>query len=402
MKLSLFLARRYLAAGGEGLFVRFATWVSYLGVTIGVLALVTATAMSNGFLVRIREKLTQMNADFTALAGPLGFTSKQLDRIHADLDRSPEVASYADVTAAAVLATSPLHPGGVMVRVVSAERRRLNRVIPLRSHLSEGGEDGLWLGVDLARRLGVGPGDSIDLLAPRLTLSPFGALPRIRSVRVGGVLSTGYYLYDSEYAYADRELQPLLSRGRPATAVLVRLDAAARPGSAFRRRMERRWGPEIRLLGIEEQNREFFRALAMEKLALAIAVGLIVVVAALNIASSLILLVTQKVRDIGLLRSMGLSAAGVRRIFLLQGLAVGAAGALTGLALGWPLVWVLDHYRLIPLNPDIYPLESVPFLARPTDGLWIALFVLVVALAAAWFPARKAASLDPASALRHG
>ncbi len=401
--LSYFIARRYVTSGGKGFFVRFATLISFLGVTVGVLALVVATAMSNGFLVRIREKLSTMNADLTLLGSPLGIPQHELDRIASILDQDSGVKAYAPVISGAVLATSPLHPGGILVRVVGGDHQSLEDVIPLDTFRIDGEKrDGCWLGVDLAKRLGLEVGDSFTAVIPRVSLTPFGALPKIKTLTVTGILKTGYYLYDTEYAYTDQDLvSDLLPTGNPASAILVKLRAPD-PNQRVQSRLQSLVGPTFRLVSVEEQNTAFFKALALEKLALAIAVGLIVMVAALNIASSLILLVTQKIRDIGVLRAMGVSASGIRLIFLLQGLVIGVVGTITGLALGIPLCLILDHFQLIPLNPDIYPLTSVPFLLRVSDLLLIGGFAILIALAAAFFPARRASRLDPSSALRHG
>lgn len=409
MTLVPFIGRRYLLAPRKQAFVSLITGVSILGVAVGVAALILALAISTGFSTRIREKIQLLSADLNIMSAGRELSPQAQERIRTAVAARPEVQASAPLVLGTGLLAGPLGGAVQVAKVVGVDPGSQDRVVPLsrfrqgEGGLGEvaGGTRGAVLGADLARALGVALGDEIQLIAPRLTLSPFGSLPRRASLRVTGLLKTDYYLYDSEFVYLDIGFaRSLFASEGAVSAVQLRLADPSRI-DGVRVALQRDLGPSVRVLDLVRSNAEFFKALQMERLLLFLAIGLIVLVAALNIVCTLILMVMEKVRDIGILRSMGASPRDVLAIFLFQGVVIGLVGTALGDLLGIFLSHVLDRYRLIPLSLDVYPLPYVPFITSPGQILTVSAFALAVSFGATLYPALRASRLDPVEALRY-
>ena len=257
------------------------------------------------------------------------------------------------------------------------------------------------LGRDLASTLGVGVGDVVTVLSPEGRLSPLGMLPLVTKFRVAGTVSSGLYEFDSTWAYVPlAAAQRLFAGGDRASLVEVRLDDlfAVREVTG---RILSALGEGYLTTDWITQNQSLFSALWLEKMAIGITIGLIVMVAALNIVATLILLVMEKHKDIAILVSMGASRGAITRIFVLQGTVIGALGTLTGAALGWGLCRVLDAYKLIRVPVDVYQISYVPFKLLPLDAATVIVGAVLICFLATIHPARGAARLDPAEALRY-
>ncbi len=259
---------------------------------------------------------------------------------------------------------------------------------------------GIVLGKDLADKLGVSIGDSLEVLTPEGNLTPFGVSPRTRAFKVVGVFSLGLFEYDSSYGFVHLSVaERLLDRVRP-DLMEVKVDelfAAPEVAQAITAGL----GSEYQAQDWADLNKSLFSALWLEKMAMSITIGLIVMVAALNIIASLVLLVMEKTRDIAILKTMGSSAASIRRIFMLQGLVIGTVGTLVGAVGGGVLIYVLDHYQLINVPLDVYQISYVPFRLLPLDFAVVVVAAILVCFVATIYPSRQAAKLDPAQALRY-
>ena len=267
----------------------------------------------------------------------------------------------------------------------------------------EGAEEdrpGILLGTDLAKRLGVKVGDLVQLTTPTATLTPVGVTTRGRTVRVAGIFALGLYEFDSAYGFVSLDLAKRLM-GKDAPELLqVRVDdiyAAER----IARRIPQELGDKYTAEDWSTWNRSLFSALWLEKMAISITIGLIVMVGALNIISSLILLVRQKSRDIAILKTMGTSSRRIMGIFMMQGLVIGVVGTTVGAVSGLLLCWFLDRYEVIQIPMDVYQVSHVPFVVQVfPDLIVVVVSTILICFLATIYPSRQASALDPVQALR--
>jgi lipoprotein-releasing system permease protein len=267
---------------------------------------------------------------------------------------------------------------------------------------TEGADDerpGILLGRDLAKQLEVTVGDLVDLTTPTATLTPSGIMTRGRTVRVAGIFALGLYEFDSAYGFVSLDLaKRLLAREEPEIVQLRVNDIYAARSIATA--IQDDLGSKYSADDWSRMNQSLFSALWLEKMAISITIGLIVMVGALNIISSLILLVRQKSRDIAILKTMGTSSKRVMGIFMMQGLVIGVVGTTVGALSGLTLCWVLDHYQLIQIPMDVYQVSHVPFVVLPLDLLTVVVATILICFLATIYPSRQASALDPVQALR--
>jgi lipoprotein-releasing system permease protein len=265
----------------------------------------------------------------------------------------------------------------------------------------EGAEDerpGICLGRDLAKQLGVKVGDLVDITAPTPVATPSGIMTRGRTVRVVCIFALGLYEFDSAYGFVSLELaKRLLAKEQPDLIQLRVKDIYTARSIA---RDVEALGDKYSADDWSRMNQSLFSALWLEKMAISITIGLIVMVGALNIISSLILLVRQKSRDIAILKTMGTSSKRVMGIFMMQGLVIGVVGTTVGAISGLALCWVLDRYKLIQIPMDVYQVSHVPFVVLPLDLLTVVVATILICFLATIYPSRQASALDPVQALR--
>jgi lipoprotein-releasing system permease protein len=263
---------------------------------------------------------------------------------------------------------------------------------------SEDDFPGILLGKDLASQLGVLPGDVVTLLTPQGTLTPMGMMPRQRRLKVAGLFRLGLFEFDQSYGFVT--FDTALRLGGTDEHIELRVaDIYQAPKIADE--IPQRLGTDYVTQDWADMNRSLYSALLLEKIAMGIGIGLIVMVAALNIVASLILLVMEKTRDIAILKTMGASSRSITRIFLLQGLIIGVLGTLVGASAGVLISWALDHYRVITIPSDVYQVSYLPFKLLPWDLVTIVVSAIIVCFVATLYPSRQAARLDPAQALRY-
>jgi lipoprotein-releasing system permease protein len=267
--------------------------------------------------------------------------------------------------------------------------------------LEDGSEDfpGILLGQDLAGKLGVSVGDRVALLTAQGTLSPLGVLPRTRSVRVVGIYQLGLLEFDSQYGLVSLDFgERLMSRAEPDLIQIRVRDLYEAPAIADG--IEAMLGPSYEARDWASLNQSLFSALWLEKMGISIAVALIVIVGALNIISSLILMVMQKSRDIAILKTMGASARSIMAIFIAQGTAIGVVGTAIGSLGGLALCWVLDHFQVVHIPIDVYQVSYVPFIVLVPDFVIVVVSAVAICFLSTIYPSRQASRLDPVQALR--
>jgi len=263
-----------------------------------------------------------------------------------------------------------------------------------------GGFDGVLLGTDLAAKLGVRVGDSVTLVTAEGPLSPGGMMPGRHRLRVAGIFSLGLFEFDSTFGFVSLDTARRLFDKDQVDLIQLRVDDIWR-APAVAASISAAFGRDYLTEDWRAMNKDLFSALWLEKIAISLAIGLIVMVAALNIVTSLILLVMEKQRDIAILKTMGTSARSVTAIFMLQGLIIGVIGTSVGAAAGYALCTVFDRYQLIRVPLDVYQVSYLPFTVLPFDFALVVIAAVVVCFVATIYPSRQAARLDPAQALRY-
>ena len=405
MPYELFIAPGYLLARRQQSSISRVSLFSTIGVAVGVMALVVALALMTGLQGELRNRILGSQAHvYVWKTGPIGDYESEVMRLRA----LPGVAGAGPAVLGKAIASSDRSTAFITLKgidpVLVGQVTDIERTMKQGSlgGLTEHGEDdrpGILLGHDLAQQLGVSVGDDITLMTPGGSLSPMGLIPRNRRVRVVGVFQLGLYEYDSAFGFVSLDLaKRLFSKEAPDLIQLRVNDIWAAAGVA--RAIPEQLGPEYVAEDWAEQNRSLFSALWLEKMAISITIGLIVMVGALNIISSLILLVRQKSRDIAILKTMGTSSLRVMAIFMMQGLVIGVIGTTIGGLAGLGLCWVLDRYELIQIPMDVYQVSHVPFVVQPRDFLVVVVATITICFLATIYPSRQASRLDPVQALR--
>jgi lipoprotein-releasing system permease protein len=265
----------------------------------------------------------------------------------------------------------------------------------------DAGVPGIVMGARLAEDTGMQLNSIVSVTSPQGEMTPFGPRPSIRRFRVVGIFESGFYEIDDGWAYTSlAAAQQALSLEDVVNQIEVKLDDLNRaPGVA--REIEKIAGPKYATLTWMERNRQLLNALQMEKAVTVVTIGLIELVAALNILITLVMMVMEKYRDIAVLMSMGARRAQIRGIFMLQGILIGVVGTTIGLVVGYTLCYFADRYRWIRLDEQVYALSFVPFEPRWVDAVWVAAAAILVSFLATIYPARSATRIAPAEVLRY-
>lgn len=402
------LALRYLRFHRGRTFLSVITLISVAGVIVGTAALVIALSLMSGFQQDVRERILRGSAHLQVLSGTEA-AFDGADALLREIERQPGVAAVGPVLSTPAMITSDVTGLPAYAEIYGIDPHRQGAVVdfdgtggdPFVPLARDGETAAIVLARDLARKLGVGVGDTVRVLVPRLRLTPFGALPRSRIFRVAGVAESGGWASEAARSWiAIEAARSLLDAPGRASWIEIRLTDVRdleRRKHEIASALPRGWV----VMDLLEQNAELLKALNTEKLMLFLAIGLIVVVASLNIVSTLILMVTDKIREIGTLTALGSRPGEIARIFVLQGTIIGSVGTSLGLAIGVVASRVLDAYQVIKLNPDVYFIDHVPFDTRPGDVVIVGLVALAISFASTLYPAWKAARLEPVEALRY-
>ena len=402
----LFVALRYLLAKRKQAFLSVISLISALGVTVGVMAVLIALALMTGLQGELRDRIVgSMAHAYVQKAGGLTDPEAEVKKLLS----VPRVIGAAPIVQGKALLTSD-GGGEAFIEVKGIVPEQERTVTQIERAMLTGGLDalntptgevsGILLGKDLAATLHISVGDRVRLLTPEGTLTPFGPIMRPRLFTVAGTFSLGLFEYDSGYGFVRLDVaQRMLGRTLP-DLIELRIDDMFAAQQVVKS-IPARLGSDYLAQDWADLNGALFSALWIEKMAISITIGLIVMVAALNIAGSLILLVMEKSRDIAILKTMGSSAVSIRRIFMLQGLVIGVLGTSTGAAAGYALIYLLDRYKLIQVPIDVYQISYVPFTLRPMDFAIVVVAALAICFVATIYPSRQASRLDPAQALRY-
>jgi lipoprotein-releasing system permease protein len=397
---------RYLRSPNRPAVLRLVTLFAVIGVCAGVTTLVIALSMNTGFRQAIRDRLLSVTAHVNLKpVGPDGIHDYRA--LMTQLSGVAGVRSIEPAIYNTVLLSCGGRARGVVLKGVDPDLERKAsgalRSIVAGSDSFAPDPDGiqaLLVGRILADELKIAAGDYVSLTSPQGNLTPFGMLPRSRRFRVAGIYDSGFYDYDANWAFVTLEsAQGLAGVGDVVSLLEVRV-AKLDDASAVADDLVRRAGPGFTATTWMDENRALFRALSLEKLVTALFIGLITFVAGLNILVVLTMTVTERARDIAVLMALGTRRRQIRRIFVLQGLAVSITGTAVGLAAGYGFAWIADRWRLIPLNPEIYAIPYVPFHGNGLDAIWIAAAALAISVAATIVPARAAARILPVEILR--
>src|SRR5437764_1544693 len=375
MRFEWFVAQRYLRSPYRPAVLRLVTLLSVLGVTAGVATLVIALSMNTGFRETLQERLLGVTAHIS-LTRPGSGGIKNYEEMAAKLASTPGVRSVTPAVYQTVLLSFGGEARGVVTKGVDPERERksdeaLQRVVAGKPDFSPDadGIDGLLIGNQLAEEWKISPGDYVTITSPQGRLTPFGLIPRTRRFRVTGIFDSGFYDYDEHWCFMTlHAAQGLSGVGDVVNVLEFRLNQPERAGE-ISEQIRQAAGQGFSTTTWMEENRALFRALRLEKLVTAIFIGLITFVAGLNILVVLSMTVTDKARDIAVLRSLGARREQIRKIFLCQGIAIGAVGTLSGLVLGYSFSFISGSYHLIPLDPQVYAVPYVPFHPSVFDGL---------------------------------
>ena len=448
MRFELFIATRYLRAKRRQAVIGVITGISIAGVAAGVASLVVALAINDGFRQDLQNRL-------------LGSTSHiNLLRIESDgiknwrplmdhLAKQPHVVATAPAIYEQVLISrGPRARGAVLKGMIPAYERKVSDLLgtvkigsmdaldqenggeqpglppgqgPSGARLHAGDASSkdespdamrsvqervasmppIVLGKDIAEDLGATLNSVVLVTSPQGELTPFGLVPKYIRFRVVGIFNSGFFDYDSSWAFTRlSDTQQLEGLGNQITVLEFKVDDIYLAGE-ISRALEQAAGTGFMATNWMEQNKALFRALRLERLVTFITIGLIVFVAALNILISLTMMVMEKTRDIAVLMSMGTRKSQIRRMFITQGLLIGLIGTAIGLALGYTLSWAGGHYHLLSLAPEVYSIDYVPFAPRASDGALVALVAIGISLIATLYPSWSAARILPAEALRY-
>ena len=400
------IASRYLRSKRRLHFITLVSLLAIGGVFVGVAALTIVLSVMNGFEDQVQQRIAGTNAHVAVLDGgdqPL-HADPALERTIRDAVPGAEVAPF---VYGKVMVASRHGVDGMVLKGVDPERERrvtdiLARLTPAGSPFDGGDLPGIALGQELALRLRVTRGDIILISIPSEEPGGFlGGVPRSRRLRVGSIFRSGLYEYDSSFGVVPLQTaQEFFGLGTDITGYQLRLPDMFRAREASQR-IESVLGPGYRATNWIDLNRNLFAWMAIEKAVMFTILVLIVVVAAVNIVSSLVMLVLEKRRDIGVLRTMGVTPRGIMRIFVLQGTLIGLAGTISGLAAGFVISFVLGRYKLLHLPGEIYFIDTLPVKMEWPDFVFVACAATATCFLASLYPAWQAARLAPVQAIRY-
>ncbi|MBW1768057.1 MAG: lipoprotein-releasing ABC transporter permease subunit [Deltaproteobacteria bacterium] len=407
MFFELFMGLRYLKAKRKQTFISVITLISVVGVMAGVMALVVVLSVMNGFRADLMSKILGVNSHLLVLSyegafSGYGKVAEEVESVEGVIAATPFM--YTQVMVKSLKSVSAAVLRGL-------DTRTAGRVIGIEAMIKKGSlfsldrtHDGLpaiIIGSELSRLISAQPGDILTVVSPQGKLTPMGRVPESRKYKVTAIFDSGMYEYDSSMIYVSlKEAQDLLGMGDKATGIEVKVTDVYKSDSVGDS-VEKKLGYPYWTKDWKVMNRSLFSALRLEKITMFVILTMIVLVGALNIISTLIMIVMEKTRDMAILRAMGATARNIMTIFMLQGLLVGLTGTLAGLASGLGICHILSKYKFIKLPPDIYYISTLPVRVEISDILFVTLAAVVISFLATIYPSWHASRLNPVEALRY-
>jgi lipoprotein-releasing system permease protein len=440
MRFEFFIASRYLRAKRKQAVIGVITGISIAGVAAGVASLIIALAINNGFRQDLQDRLLGSTSHVN-LMRTMGDGIRDWRQLMAQLDKQPHVIAAApDIYEQVLISIGSNARGAVLKGIIPRDERKVSDLLDSVREGSVGALDEpssenarttsessdrsaqpndspadslaavkqrqssmppIILGTEMADELGAKVGSIVLVTSPQGELTPFGMVPKYVRFRVVGIFDSGFYDYDSSWAFTRlSDAQHLFALGDVVQIIEFKIDDIYKAPQVGRE-LEDAAGPGFMTKNWMEQNKPLFHALRLERLVTFITVGLIVFVAALNILISLVMMVMEKTRDIAVLMSMGTRKSQVRKIFVAQGALIGVVGTAIGLVLGYVLSYLGGHYHVFALAPEIYSIDYVPFAPRVVDGVLVTIVAVGTSLIATIYPSWSASRILPAEALRY-
>ncbi|MGL1931275.1 MAG: lipoprotein-releasing ABC transporter permease subunit [Desulfotalea sp.] len=402
-----FISFRYLRAKHQQGFISLISFISVAGITVGVIALIVVMSVYAGFTTSLRDQILGVNAHM--IVQQYGGKIYDYEELREDILKIDGVVGATPYLYSQTLLSSPKSGSGVALRGIDPETAK--GVLGLPKQMISGNIDDLVgnlspipniiLGKNLAKTLRVDVGSKVRLISPSGPLTPMGVIPKISTCNVSGIFETGMYEYDSGIAYMSlKNTQKFLNLGNIAHGIEVtvqenQLDYADK----IRVKAKEILGGNYLVRDWMQMNSNLFAAFKLEKIGMFICMALIIMVAALNIVSALIMVVMEKTKDIAILKSMGASSLSIMKIFFFQGLVIAGVGTTLGVVGGLGLCELLSRYKFIELPANVYPMTTLPIKVLPMDVSIIAVSSVLITLIATIYPSWKAAQIQPAEVL---
>jgi len=408
MPYELDIGLRYLKARRKQTFISLITWISIAGVTVGVMALIIVLAVMAGFEEDLRNKILGTNSHIVILEpGSPGMAQYQgaIDKV----EKVDHVISATPFIYSQAMLTSTGSVSGVVIRGIDPLREA--RVTNLAENLKEGSltdleknngvGGGVIIGQELARNLGISLGEEITIISPLGKMTPIGMVPRMKKFWVAGIFDSGMYEYDTGLAFISlKNAQNFFNMGDRVTGIEVKVDDIYK-ADKIANNIQKLLGVPYWVRDWMEMNKNLFSALKLEKVVMFVILTLIVLVAAFNIISTLIMVVMEKGKDIAILKSMGATNKSIMKIFMLEGIIIGVAGTIIGVIGGYLVCHLLETYHFIKLPSDVYYLDTLPVKIEGGDFLVVALAAITISFLATLYPSWNAARLNPVEAIRY-
>ena len=411
MSFEYFIGGRYLRAKQKETFISLITILSIAGVTVGVMALIVVIAVMAGFESDLKQRILGVESHIVLMRHDGSFTgykkiSKKINELHGVEAATPFIYSQimlrssTGVSGAVLRGIDPDSAGSVIKILKNSVLQNLKQ--NQRRENSKTFVPGIILGKELAKNLGVLKGDAVYLISSRGMISPIGYLPAMKRFEVVGLFESGMYEYDGSLAYIDLEdAQKILNMKGAVTGIEVRVDDIYNARN-IAKKIVSELGFPYWARDWMQMNHNLFSALKLEKTVMFIILALIVLVAAFNIASTLIMMVMGKTKDIAILKAMGAMDSSIRKIFIYKGMIIGAVGTLIGVCLGFIICKLLEKYKFIQLPGDVYYISTLPVRLEALDVFMIASAAMVICFLATLYPANQASKLNPIEAIRYG